>query len=170
MATHRSLALILAACLCAAAACSRDGKSNEDQPVIRSVRGDDTALVNIRAATRALAEPEPTVDYVAAQMEGVIKARTKTHALMHYEGYRVTLTTLSDRVTRITFDLVEAKPSIEQLTDELGTPREVPKGAIYEYASEVTGATIHVLAEPESLPAEPQSLVRRILIEGRSHR
>jgi hypothetical protein len=34
----------------------------------------------------------------------------------------------------------------------------------YEYAP--TGATIRILAEPVSMPAEGDSLVRRIAIEG----
>jgi hypothetical protein len=69
------------------------------------VRGNDAAVSGVRAAARALAEPEPSVDYVAAQMEGVIEARTNSQALMHYDGYRVTLTTPGDNVTRIVFEL-----------------------------------------------------------------
>jgi hypothetical protein len=113
-----------------------------------------------------LAQPQATVDYVAAEMEGVIMARTKSQALMHYDGYRVTLTTPGERVTRITFQLVEAKPTIEQLTGLFGEPREVRKGMLYEHHSVATGSTIVILAEPVSMPADEGSLVRRIIIEG----
>jgi hypothetical protein len=113
-----------------------------------------------------LAQPQATVDYVAAEMEGVIMARTKSQALMHYDGYRVTLTTPGERVTRITFQLVEAKPTIEQLTGLFGEPREVRKGMLYEHVSVATGSTIVILAEPVSMPADEGSLVRRIIIEG----
>jgi hypothetical protein len=106
------------------------------------------------------------VDYVAAEMEGVIMARTKSQALMHYDGYRVTLTTPGDRVTQIKFDLIEAKPTISQLTELFGTPREVRKGMLYEYESVVTGSRIAILAIPVSMPADEGSLVRQIIIEG----
>ena len=39
-----------------------------------------------------MANPDRNIDYVAAEMEGVIKARTKSQALIHYDGYRVNLT------------------------------------------------------------------------------
>jgi hypothetical protein len=93
-------------------------------------------------------------------------ARTKSQAVMHYDGYRVTLTTPGDRVTQIKFDLIEAKPTIEQLTDLFGEPREVRKGMLYEHESVVTDSTIVILAEPVSMPASDRSLVRRIIIEG----
>jgi hypothetical protein len=115
---------------------------------------------------RALAQPDASVEYVAAEMEGVIMARTKSQALMHYDGYRVQLTTPGNRVTRITFQLIEAKPTIKQLTALFGEPREVGKGVLYEHASAVTGANIVILAEPVSMPADEGSLVRRIVIEG----
>ena len=120
----------------------------------------------MRAAARALAQPQATVDYVAAEMEGVIMARTKSQALMHYDGYRVTLTTPGERVTRITFELIEAKPAIEQMTSMFGEPREVRKGMLYQHESVATGSTIVILAEPVSMPANDASLVRRIIIEG----
>jgi hypothetical protein len=37
---------------------------------------------------------------------------------------------------------------------------------LYEYVSAATGATIVILAEPVSMPADEGSLVRRIIIEG----
>jgi hypothetical protein len=85
---------------------------------------------------------------------------------MHYDGYRAILTTPGQRVTRITFDLIEAKPTIEQLTDVFGTPREVRKGMLYEHVSAAAGSTILILAEPVSMPADERSLVRRIIVEG----
>jgi len=150
-------------------ACSRgeapehgaDGESAGD-----SARGDDAALRHVRAGTRAMTQPGAAVDYIAAELEGVIMARTKSQALMHYDGYRVTLTTPAGRVTQIKFDLVEAKPSIKQLTEMFGKPREVRKGMLYEHESVVTGARIVILAVPVSMPADEGSLVRQIIIEG----
>jgi len=131
-----------------------------------NARGNDDALDHVRAGARALAQPGASVDYVAAEMEGVIMARTKSQALMHYDGYRVTLTIPGDRVTQITFDLIEAKPTIRQMSDAFGESREVRKGLVYQQESAVTGATILILAEPVSMPAGEGSLVRRIVIEG----
>jgi hypothetical protein len=45
--------------------------------------GNDSSLAYLNAGVRALARPEATVDYVAAEMEGTIMARTKSQALMH---------------------------------------------------------------------------------------
>ena len=164
------IAWLLAASLCALAACSRSGTPEhaaEGASAGASARGDDTAIDDVRAGVRALTQPEPSVEYVAAELEGVIMARTKSQALMHYDGYRVTLTTPpANRVTRITFELIEAKPTIEQLTGVFGEPQEVRKGMLYEHTSAVTGSRILVLAEPVSMPAEAGSLVRRIVIEG----
>jgi len=166
---HSHLTLLLVSSLCVSAACSRgegSGSAADGDPARQHAKGNDASISYVRAGARALAEPQPTVDYVADQMEGVIKARTKSQALMHYDGYRVTLTTPGDRVTQITFRLVEAKPSVKQLTDEFGTPEEVRKGMIYEYEAAATGSTIRILAEPVSMPADEKSLVRRIVIEG----
>ena len=93
-------------------------------------------------------------------------ARTNSQALMHYDGYRVTLTTPGDRVTQIKFDLIEAKPTISQLTELFGEPEAVRKGMLYRHDSVVTGAAIAILALPVAMPADEGSLVRRILIEG----
>ena len=89
---------------------------------------------------------------------------------MHYEGYRVTMTMARSRVTRVTFDLAEAKPSMRQLTDLFGKPKEVGRGYLYEYRTEATGAKIRILAEPVSKPATESSLARRILVEGANTR
>jgi hypothetical protein len=150
-------------------ACSRDPGSDavgESEDGKAGVRGNAAAIKTVRAAAHALAQPEPTVDFVAAAMEGAIKARTKSQALIQYDGYRATLTTPADRVTQVTFRLIEAKPTIGQLTAELGEPEPNPKGALYTYEYAPTGATIRVLAEPVSMPVEEDSLVRRIAIEG----
>ena len=166
---HPRLAWFLILCLAVPAACSRSedpGQVAIDDPAAWGSEGDDSAIDTIRAGARALAEPQPTIDYVAAQMEGVIKARTKSQALMHYDGYRVTLTTPGDRVTQINVQLVEAKPTVDQLTETFGEPREARKGMLYEYKAAATGATILILAEPVSMPATGQSLVRRVVLEG----
>jgi hypothetical protein len=166
---HSRLTLLLICGLCASAACSRGETAEhvaDGESAPTGANGDDASISTVRAGARALAQPEASVDYVAAEMEGVIKARTKSQALMHYDGYRVTLTTPGDRVTTITFQLIEAKPTLKQLTEVFGEPQEVRKGMLYEYESVVTGSTIVILAEPVSMPADEGSLVRRIVIEG----
>lgn len=149
------------------AGCSR-GKESSDKEGAKAIAptGNDAAVSRVQGAARALAEPDPTVDYVAAQLEGVIRARTNSQALLYYDGYRVTFTTPGDRVTKITFDLTEAQPTMRQLTDVFGNPEEVGRGMLYRYSAEATGATIRILAEPLSKPATETSLVRRILLEG----
>jgi hypothetical protein len=67
-------------------------------------------------------------------------------------------------VTQVTFDLVEAKPSMQQMTDAFGPPTEIAKGMLYEHSSRSTGARIHILAELVSMPAEKTGLVRRIVV------
>ncbi|MGB3051072.1 MAG: hypothetical protein WBB42_08730 [Polyangiales bacterium] len=153
--------------ICVTAACTR-GDSLDDIAEQESERsgpkGNDAALGRVRAAVRAMAHPDRNLDYVAAEMEGVVKARTKSQALIHYEGYRVTFVTPGDQVTQVTFDLIEAKPSMRQMTEAFGQPSEIAKGMLYEQSSGSTGARIHILAEPVSMPAEENSLVRRIVV------
>ena len=167
--THPRLVVLLVLSLLTATVCSRASKSkseadsNSEQA---GVRGNAAAIDTVRAAAHAMAQPEPRVDFVAAAMEGAITARTRSKALIHYDGYRATLTTPTERVTQVTFELIEAKPTIRQLTAELGEPEPNPKGMLYTYAYAPTGATIRILAEPVSMPAEEDSLVRRIVIEG----
>jgi hypothetical protein len=163
------LTLLLFSVLVLLAACSSSKapkQGAEGESTQASAKGSDAALAHIRSGSRALTRPEATVDYVAAELEGVIMARTKSQALMHYDGYRVTLTTPGDRVTQIKFDLVEAKPTVKQLTEMFGAPEEVRKGMLYRYESVVTGAALAILAIPVSMPADEGSLVRRIIIEG----
>jgi hypothetical protein len=146
------------------AACTR-GDSLEDiaaQEFER--RGNDAALGRVRAAVRAMANPDRNLDYVAAEMEGVIKARTKSQALIYYDGYRVTFVTPGDQVTQVTFDLIEAKPSMRQMTEAFGTPSPIAKGMLYEQSSASTGARVQLLAEPVAMPAEEDGLVRRIIV------
>jgi len=165
--THPRLVVLLVLSLLTATACSRGSKSETDGNSEQAgVRGNTAAINTVRAAAHAMAQPEPRVDFVAAAMEGAITARTRSKALIHYDGYRATLTTPTDRVTQVTFELIDAKPTIRQLTAELGEPEPNPKGMLYTYEYSPTGATIRVLAEPVSMPAEEDSLVRRIVIEG----
>ncbi|NNE19895.1 MAG: hypothetical protein HKN10_15595 [Myxococcales bacterium] len=153
--------------VCAMAACTR-GDSLEDiaeQELERSgPGGNDAALGRVRAAARCMANPDRNINYVAAEMEGVIKARTKSQALIYYDGYRVTFITPGGQVTQVTFDLVEAKPSLQQMTAAFGPASEVAKGWLYGQTSGSTGARIHILAEPVSMPAEGNGLVRRIIV------
>jgi hypothetical protein len=161
------LASSLLVIVCAMAGCTR-GDSLEDIAEQESERsgpsGNDAALGRVRAAVRAMANPDRNIDYVAAEMEGAIKARTKSQALIYYDGYRVTFVTPGGQVTQVTFDLVEAKPSLRQMADAFGPPTEVSKGMLYEHSSSSTGARIHILAEPVSKPAEETGLVRRIIV------
>ena len=174
MSIRIALIVGLAASLIALTACSRGGGDSGDPGSPESAgalsTGNAAVASKVRIAARAIAEPEPSVEYVAAELKGVIKARTSSQALIHYDGYRVTLTTPGGRVTRIKFDLVEARPTMGQLTRIFGKPEEVGRGMLYRYRSQVTGATIRVLAEPASKPATETSLARRILIEGESIR
>ena len=167
MLKYPRLASSLLVIVCATAACTRSD-SLEDIAEQQSERsgpdGSDAALDRVRAAVRAMANPDRNIDYVAAEMEGVIKARTKSQALIHYDGYRVTYITPGDQVTQVTFDLVEAKPSMQQMTDAFGPPTEIAKGMLYEHSSRSTGARIHILAELVSMPAEKTGLVRRIVV------
>ena len=158
------LASSLLVIACAMAACTL-GDSLEDIAARDSERaGNDAALDRVRAAVRAMANPDRNLDYVAAEMEGVVKARTKSQALMYYEGYRVTFVTPGDQVTQVTFELIEAKPSVRQMTKAFGTPSEVVKGMLYEQSFASTGARIQILAEPVAMPAEEDGLVRRIIV------
>jgi hypothetical protein len=165
---HPGLAYLLLSILWASSACSRSEAPDDEHGVsaFATTKGDDAAISGVRAAAHALAQPEPTVDFIASEMEGVIMARTKSQALMHFDGYRVTLTTPADQVTRITFELVEARPSVRQLTEAFGTPRQVRKGMLYEHESAATGSTLLILAEPVSMPPGEDTLVRRIVVEG----
>ncbi|MGB8330359.1 MAG: hypothetical protein WCE62_09550 [Polyangiales bacterium] len=174
MLNRAHLVLLLACGLFAAAACSRSDapeQTLEDEPSAASApKADDALILRVRAAAHALSQPEPSVDYVAAEMEGVIMARTRNQALIHYDGYRATLTTPTDRVTRIVFLFTEAKPRIGQLTGEFGAPKPTGRGMLYELRSATTGAVLEILAEPVALPFNDDSLVRRIIIEGaRTH-
>lgn len=157
--------LSLGLSLWAAVGCSRSPSADSDYAAT-GAKGNDACISRVRAAAHAMTQPEPSVDYVAAEMEGVIKARTKSQALMHYDGYRAQLTTPGDRVTQVTFELVEAKPTVEQVSEEFGRPKLAHKGLLYEYESALTGSTIRILAEPVSTPADKGTLVRRIVLEG----
>jgi len=172
--TYPHLASLLVIAFLALPGCSRDKpadhSSEEEGSTATRTKGDDISISKVKAGARALAQPDATVDYVAAEMEGVIKARTKSQVLMHYDGYRVTMTAPGDRVTQITFELVEARPTVAQLTDAFGKPDENPKGMLYSRRTEATESTILILAEPESLPADENSLVRRITIAGKRGR
>lgn len=155
---------------CSSAACTERDSTEQlvesDESPRSSSEGSDAALDTVRAAIRAFAQPGATVDYVAAQMKGVIKVRKKSLALMHYEGYRASLATVGDRVIRIDFDFVEAKPSVGRLNEMFGTPREVRRGMLYKHTSSVNDAKLSILAETTEKPAAEDSLVRRLVIEG----
>lgn len=169
MPTHpRLTALALTAAL-ALTGCSRGQPAepaSQEEDESAPAKRNEAAMGKVRAGARALAQPGASIDYVAAEMQGVIKARTQSQALMYYDGYRVTMTTPGDRVTRITFHLLEAKPTVGQLTEAFGKPQEHPKGLLYRQHTAATGSTILILAEPDAMPADDNSPVRRIIIEG----
>ena len=145
--------------------CSR-GSNSDASGDGSAVVGSAEAVERVRTAVRALASPDASVDYVAAQMEGVIKGRTSSQALIHYDGYRVTFTTPGERVTRIQFDFAEAKPTMAQLTDAFGLPEEVGRGWLYRQRIRATNTSIRVFAEPATPPASDTSLVRRPLLDA----
>lgn len=149
-----------------ALACSKEPTAEQREAAATAAKGSDAALPTIERAIRIWRQERPTVDLVAADLGGTIMARTTTQALMHYDGYRVILTTPGEVVTRITFQFDDAKPSIGQLTELLGKPEEVRKGMLYVDENITTGQKINVLAEPVTMPAEDATLVRGVIIEG----
>ena len=159
--------------VCAMAACTR-ADSLEEIAERQSERsgpgGNDAALSKVHDAVRAMAQPDRNLNYVAAEMEGVVKERTSSQAAIDYEGYRVTFVTPGDQVTQANFDLVEARPSMRQMTEAFGPPSEVAKGMLYEQSSASTGVTMQILAEPVAMPAEESSLVRRIIVRRARNR
>lgn len=161
------LTLVLMLILVTLSACSRDehpaGRAPDGE---KAIAGNEAVADKVRAAVRALAQPQPSVDFVAAELAGVVTARTTSQTLMHYDGYRIVMTTPANSVTRITFELAEARPTMQQLTDLFGTPEEIRRGYLYESNVQTTGATIRILAEPASKPATEASLVRRVVVEG----
>lgn len=161
--------VLVAALGVVASGCPR-GSDSGDSGDGSVVVGSAEAVERVKTAVRALAAPDAAVDYVADQMEGVIKGRTSSQALIHYEGYRVTFTTPGERVTRIRFDFVEAKPTMAQLTDAFGVPEEVARGWLYRENVRATGAGIRIFAEPVTQPATDTSQVQRILVEGEKFR
>jgi len=159
----RVVVIVLLVFGAAAAGCWRGG--DDASETSGPTAGSEEAMERVRLAARALAERDPTVDYVAAQMKGVIKGRTSSQALIHYDGYRATFTTPGDRVMRIEFDFVETKPTLGQFTAQFGAPEENPKGWLYRYDVRATGAKLRILAEPVTMPATEDTLVRRLLLE-----
>lgn len=165
----RLVLVFLLASFVPASGCSLFGGSDESGSGV-SAEGSEEAMDRVGLAVRALGEPDPTIDYVAAHMKGVIKGRTSAQALIHYEGYRATLTTPAEIVTRIRFDFIEEQPTMAQLTEAYGVPEDAGRGWLYRHSVRATGATIRILAEPATPPATEDSPVRRILIEGEKFR
>ncbi len=172
---HTHLTVLFLITALAASGCSRkepEGtrSGEESEEAAEENEAGKAAVRMIRAGARALAQPGASVDYVAAEMKGVIDTRTKSQALMEYDGYVVIMTTPADQVTRITFNLSTAKPTIGQLTDAFGEPEEHPKGLLYLQTTEATSSTVKILAEPDALPAKDGGLVHRVTLEGKRGR
>lgn len=165
----RLVLVCLLASFVSASGCSLFGGADESEGEVRP-KGSEEAMGRVELAVRALAEPDPTIDYVAAHMKGVIKGRTSAQALIHYDGYRATLTTPAEIVTRIRFDFIDEQPTMAQLTEAYGIPEDAGRGWLYRHSVRATGAMIRILAEPATPPATEDSLVRRILIEGEKFR
>lgn len=147
-------------------ACSKKEAAEQQASASVPARGSKAALPSIQRAVRVWSRERPTVDLVAAELEGVIMARTTSQALMHYQGYRIILTTPGEVVTRIVFQFDDTKPSISQLTELFGKPEEVRKGMLYTHENVTTGQRINILAEPVTIPAEDVTLVKGLIIEG----
>ncbi len=147
-------------------ACSKNETAEQQASASAPAQGSKAALPSIRRAVRVWGRERPTVDLVAAELEGVIMARTTAQALMHYPGYRIILTTPGEVVTRIVFQFDDAKPNIIQLTELFGKPEEVRKGMLYTHENMTTGQRINILAEPVTMPAEDVTLVKGLIIEG----
>ncbi len=161
-------AMVLLIALCAGACSKTPGPEEQQGPAAGTpTEGSDAALESVRRAVRVWSKERPTVDLVAAELEGVIMARTTAQVLMHYEGYRIILTTPGEVVTRIVFQFDdEAKPNILQLTALFGEPEESPKGMLYTHQNVTTGQKINILAQPVTMPAEDVTLVKGLIIEG----
>ncbi len=148
-------------------ACSKTEAAEQQQGAAGApAKGSDAAIPSIRRAVRVWTRERPTIDLVAAELEGVIMARTTSQALMHYPGYRIILTTPGEVVTRIVFQFDDTKPNISQLTELFGKPEEVPKGMLYKHEALATGQLINILAKPVTMPAEDGTLVKGLIIEG----
>jgi hypothetical protein len=152
-----------------AVACSKTPSAEKQQGRAAGTptEGSEAALKSVGRAVRVWSKERPTVDLVAAELEGVIMARTTAQALMHYDGYRIILMTPGEVVTRIVFQFDdEAKPSILQLTGLFGEPEGSPKGMLYSHQNVTTGQKINILAQPETMPVEDVTLVKGLIIEG----
>ena len=160
--------VILLIALCGVACSKKQSAEQQEEPAAGTpTERSEAALNSVRRAVRVWSKERPTVDLVAAELEGVIRARTTSQALMHYEGYRIILTTPGEVVTRIVFQFDdEAKPNILQLTDLFGEPEESPKGMLYTHQNVTTGQKINILAQPVTMPAEDVTLVKGLIIEG----
>ena len=168
MLKRSTLVFLIALC---AVACSKEETAEQRQAAAgAAAKGSDDALPSIRQAVRVWRRERPTVDLVAAELEGVIMARTTAQALMHYPGYRIILTTPGEVVTRIVFQFDDAKPSISQLTELFGKPEEIRKGMLYTNENVTTGQMINILAQPVTMPAEEGTLVKGLIIEGARRR
>ncbi len=156
-----------------AIACSKKEAAEEQEGAAAGTptEGSEAALNSVRRAVRVWSKERPTVDLVAAELEGVIMARTTAQVLMHYPGYRIILTTPGEVVTRIVFQFDdEAKPNIIQLTDLFGEPKAIQKGMLYTQQNVTTGQMINILAQPVTMPAEDVTLVKGLIIEGARRR
>ncbi len=166
MLKRTAVAVLIVLC---AVACSKKAAEQEQQTTVTGMptKGSEAALESAQRAVRVFGKERLSIDLVAAELEGVIMARTTAQALMHYDGYRIILTTPGEVVTRIVFQFDdEAKPNVLQLTDLFGKPEEMQKGLLYTHENMTTGQRINILATPETMPAEDVTLVKRLLIEG----
>jgi hypothetical protein len=151
---------------CSIACSKNDSVEDSDQAISGQAEGSKAALPAIQKAARVWSREQPTVDVVAAELEGVVMARTTAQAIMHYPGYRIILTTPGETVTRINFQFDDAKPSIRQLTELFGEPAPHGRGMLFKHEIKSTGQRINLLAETVSSPADESTLVKGMIIEG----
>jgi len=164
-----ALACLFASCVLA---CSKgDGAEGAGSSASGAPRrGSTAAIPTIERAVRVWRQERPTVDLVAAELEGTVMAKTTAQAIMHYDGYRVILTTPGELVTRIELQFDDAKPSVGQLTDLYGKPEETKNGVLFKHERETTRQTILLFANTVTVPAEETTLIRKLLIEGERFR
>ena len=161
MSKRKTWAWMIALLLCA---CSKDDAAS-DVRAGAVARGSDVAIEAIEEAVRVWTQPSLPIDLVAARLEGVVMAKNPSHAIMHYDGYRILLTTSGNIVTRIEFQFDDTKPSILQLTELFGTPKEVKKGMLYTKVLQER-IEVRILARTVSMPPTEATLVKSLLIEG----
>ncbi len=157
-----AIALLVASCSKDDQDGARSGKTTGDA----GGAGSTEVMARLDEAVRVLARPDPTIDLVAARLEGRISERSAALATIQYDGYRILLITPGDLVTRIDFDLQEARPTVGQLTDVYGVPKPIRNTLLFTHEFASRDQRMNIVAEPVSSPAEPTTPVSKIVVRG----